>query len=583
MMGINQQSKVKSLSEQEGAMARPLERTFIALVVCGSLAITIVHSINSILIRWFPTLGQTSAAILTWAVIFVSVGFALGQLIIQQSKWLLLVGILLSVIGSLGAAVFGNGFGTASLAIFLIGIVQTRAADRISSRLPVSLDGAIVKHPLRSFLWTILGILLLIQTGRLGTYMADPSVDWWLTTRNEWWAKHMCMPAYIQAADYNRQGEGNIYDERHYPAITRNAKVHLAVQRMDAFVGDPYQYPPQFLIFPSLALWLTNDFLTMRTVWYSLQMLGFVLVAVLLAWWVRSEAGWTPMLLIPVVLLSVPAMQCLQFGQFHLATIVLAVAGMLAFERERHALGGILLAVAILSKLFPAILLIPLVIQRRWKSLAWTIGFAGLLTLVALTIVGTKPFSAFVNYQLPRLSGGDALAAFTREWPELREMVTANVISLYGVVLKLHELGVPGMSDGLALWIMRLYSVLVFLLALLAGRTSGSRLHRTLIWFALLNLAALQTSLAWGDYVTVGSVWLLSLMAVQKHRTYWHRILLGACWVFTVFDLGIVPMPTLLPTVVTMTITSIGAVLLCVLNGWVILREGPKPQLEPLN
>jgi hypothetical protein len=116
--------------------------------------------------------------------------------------------------------------------------------------------------------------------------------------------------------------------------------------------------------------------------------------------------------------------------------------------------------------------------------------------------------------------------------------------------------------------------------ALRAGKTGSSRLDRTLIWFALLNLAALQTSLAWGDYVTVGTVWLLSLLAVQKHRSPWTRILLGACWVFTVFNLGIVPMPALLPTAAAMILTSIGAVLLCVLNGWVILRKDPKPQLH---
>ena len=553
-------------------MNRNIERIFISFVASCSLAVTVAHSVNIILSLWLPNIGETSSIILTWVVIIVSLCFAICQLTFRQSKFFPYSYILLPIIGALGAAVFGNGFGIGSITVIVVGIIQTYAANTIFSKLPLVLDNALVKYPLRSFIWAILGVVLITQTGRLGTYIEDPSFDWWLTTHNEWWTKHMCMPAYIQAADYNRQQEVNIYDERHYPAITRNAKVHLKVERMDAFVGDPFQYPPQFLLAPSLAIWLTNDFLIMRTVWYSLQVLGFVFVAMLLALWIRHEAGWTPVLLIPVVWCSVPAMQCFQYGQFHLATIVLAIGGMLAFERERNALGGMLLAAAILSKLFPAILLIPLLVQRRWKPLVWTIGAAGVLTVLSLFIVGTKPFITFANYQIPRLSGGDALAAFTREWPEFRQMVIANVISLYGVVFKLRELGISEMSDGLALWIMRIYAVILIFLAMKAGKVNDSRLNRACIWLALLNLAALQTSLAWGDYVTVGSVWLLSLLTGLKYRKNWQILLLGLCWVFTVLNLGIVPILNLPSIMVMMVLTIIVSFLLHLLNGWVILR-----------
>jgi hypothetical protein len=42
-----------------------------------------------------------------------------------------------------------------------------------------------------------------------------------------------------------------------------------------------------------------------------------------------------------------------QFGQFHAMAIALAVAGMVAFHRDRHALGGALLSVAVLSRSVP--------------------------------------------------------------------------------------------------------------------------------------------------------------------------------------------------------------------------------------
>jgi hypothetical protein len=34
---------------------------------------------------------------------------------------------------------------------------------------------------------------------------------------------------------------------------------------------DPYQYPPQFLLLPRLALVLTDDVATIRVVWFALQ------------------------------------------------------------------------------------------------------------------------------------------------------------------------------------------------------------------------------------------------------------------------------------------------------------------------
>ena len=45
---------------------------------------------------------------------------------------------------------------------------------------------------------------------------------------------------------------------------------------------------------------------------------------------------------------------------------------MLLFERRRHAAGGLLLAYAIVSKLFPGVLVLYLLLRRDWRAVGWT-------------------------------------------------------------------------------------------------------------------------------------------------------------------------------------------------------------------
>jgi len=59
-----------------------------------------------------------------------------------------------------------------------------------------------------------------------------------------------------------------------------------------------------------------------------------------LACWVGGRIGNVSLFLLPVLVLAFPTLYSLQFGQFHLATLVLSVAAMLLFERDRNVVGG---------------------------------------------------------------------------------------------------------------------------------------------------------------------------------------------------------------------------------------------------
>ena len=91
--------------------------------------------------------------------------------------------------------------------------------------------------------------------------------------------------------------------------------------------------------------------------------------------------------------------------------IAAAVAAMLLFERQRHAAGGAILAYAIVSKLFPGVLLFYLLLRRDWRAVGWTAAWSVVLVAITLADVGAVPFAAFLEH-LPGLLSGEAFPAF---------------------------------------------------------------------------------------------------------------------------------------------------------------------------
>lgn len=455
-------------------------------------------------------------------------------------------------------------------------------------RLPGSLAGASRRRPVVALLIALVASGVVVQTARLGAYMEDASRAWFLTTDHPLWAKHECMTAYIYAADLDRQGEPNVYDGAHYPGLNPDAAVHTSVANL--VPEDPYQYPPQFLLLPRLAIALSNDQHVIRAVWYSVQALVFLLVAFLLARWMGGRAGRVAMWLIPVAFVSVPSMLNLQYGQFHVMTVVLSVAAFLAFERRRDALGGSLLAAAILAKGFPAIVLIPMLLRRRWRAAAWTGAWALLLTGVAWGVLGADPFRAFATYHLSHLASG-ASFAFEEAWPEFRAALLAGNVSPFAMVRKLGDLGIAGMSDDLARVVHGLFCLGVVGVAALASRLRDSR-HRVIGWFALLNLAAMMSPAAWGDYVPLGTLWMLTLVVAFRtardtrvsgdsghsgdsgdSRPIAGNVpLLTGTFAFCFFLPGVVPFGSLQPPVLAMSLSVVGTLLLLGVNGGIVVR-----------
>ncbi len=555
----------------------PVEPVFVALTASAGVAVALVHGVALILRAVAPESSSVTATLLTAGVLLVSVLHA-AVLCPAGRRTARRIGALLVIIGA-GVLIVRFPGAYASIAAFCVtAFAQILAAGAIADRLRAPLAGARHRHPFASAAWAALGLALLVQSARLSTFMADPSVDYWLTTRDPFWAQHMCMPAYIEAADLQRQGVANVYDAQYYPVLTRSALPALTVKNMDVWAGDPFQYPPPFLLLPRLALALTDNFLAMRTIWYGAQLLLFLGAALAMSAWIGGAEGRTAALLIPAVWISLPAMQSLQYGQFHMAAVSLALLAMVAFERRRPAIGGALLGFAAVGKIFPGVLLLWLVSQRRWREAAWTTGMAAVFTLLAFAAFGPGPFQAFILYALPRLSNGAAFD-FAAKWPEFTAALIADNLSPAGVVEKLGLLGVPGMGRSVAIVVIRLYTAAVIVVALVAGRRRlEARPQRAAMWLALLNLAALQAYGAWGDYVTLGTAWLMTI-GLPAPAGAWRpgmlrtSVLVAAAVLFFVVP-GVQPFPQLFPVPVAMVLTIVIAVSLVAVNGWVVVAGG---------
>jgi hypothetical protein len=395
------------------------------------------------------------------------------------------------------------------------------AAWLVWRSVPSEVSGALRRRPVVAGLWALSALLALLQIGRLSAFMADPDRLWGSAFPDPQAAQHACLSAYVVAGDLSKHDVDNLYDERYYPAFAGDAARLLApadIRGLRTWMDDPYEYPPPFLLLPRMALAMTDDFLTIRAGWFVLQALGLIVVAAWLAQWVGGRDGELAFLLIPVLLASIPTLFGLQFGQFHVATLLLSVAAMLFFEQRRPALGGGLLAVATVSKLFPVFLLVFLFARRQWRDLLWTLGACAVFSLLGLAVLGWAPFEAFLGYQLPRIQNGEAFAFYEKAKP----FIISRNFGIPGLATKLAFLGVPGMSHALGSVLGWLYTLLLLALAWVAGRRPAARLADARIWLGLLSLAALRSPLAPSAYVGISMLWLLTVMAGElRGRWSW--------------------------------------------------------------
>jgi alpha-1,2-mannosyltransferase len=333
---------------------------------------------------------------------------------------------------------------------------------------------------------------------------------------------HSCVSAYFVAARALPTAP-NVYSYDLYSLPSETPDAVRKPKRIDSFNIDVYEYPPPFLLLPRALAILAPDFLHFRMIWFALNgaMMLIGLLAVIRV--VEPLTGTRALLLSPLVLASDITINALQIGNLQAMVFALAMLGMVLFVQGRYAAGGALLAYATLSKLFPALLLVYLLMRRQWRALAWVVGFSVVLVLVSLLDTGWPPYYAFLD-QLPKLLSGEAFPAFRNP------VSIAKNYSVPGMVFKLHLFGLAGRSFEA----MRIVGWIYMLIALAATVILAKRiLHRNeqpLVWLAILILASLRSPFL-PPYAVLPALWLLTLLAATIAPTVKRLCVVLLAWV----------------------------------------------------
>ena len=410
------------------------------------------------------------------------------------------------------AWVAGRAFGIPSVA--MAGIVvpaAVLAAWRIARVLPAWIDGARHRRPALALGWALLGLLAVVQVTRLSLFMADPNaVQHSLTPWNDFSRHHSCLTSFVVAAHFERAGYANIYDPELYGRGQGPPQSFIG-----PFGLDLYEYPPTFLPLALLATRFAHDFFRIRMLWFAL---GAALFALTLVLQVRALDGAQRRfvaLLSPALFIAMPMLMCQQLGNFQIMAFVLPMLALFALESGRTRSGAAVLAAVIVGKIFPGILGIDLLARRKWREAGWTAAFGALLLVMALVVVRWETFRAFFSFQLPRLSDGTAFPWM--ELPDRMVRMSGTNFGIYGLVKKLQALHVVGMNQHSARIVSQIYGVAVIAIAALASRRRRETvLARAQLWLALLTLASLRAPFVPSVYATIGTVWLILLIAAER-------------------------------------------------------------------
>lgn len=236
---------------------------------------------------------------------------------------------------------------------------------------------------------------------------------------------------------------------------------------------------------------------------YSLQFALASCVSVLSIAWLAAyrprDVMFSSVLALMVVLVSAPSVVTLRFAGQSAVVGVMALLGWSLASKKHGVVGGLLIGCAATLKIYPLILVAPLLLHRKWKAAAATLG-----SLVFLNAVGLA---------LPGVSAAQAAEAL-RKAPGLWQWLYSN-----GSAFRV--LGEAGISD---------WGVLAIALgSLLAGTLLMSR-RKVSTPFGWLALALLFIPLSWVSYdvVLIPAALLLVTSSSRTGKTF--GIFLMALW-----------------------------------------------------
>ena len=397
----------------------------------------------------------------------------------------------------------------------LAGPLLMAASPRLSAALPAALDGSFGReNRWRAALWAVGALLAVLSFARIAVFLADPArVDCSLMPADTFLVRHSCLTAYMHGAILSMDPGANVYDLAIVEGVGDSPPLPPTAAHFAPFALDAYGYPPPFLLLPRALLWVTRSFYSQRLLFGAASLALMLYACAAMAATLGGVAGRRAWLLAPILLANPMVLATLQVGNFHLAAVALCLLCWVALERRDDGLAGALLAAATLAKIFPGLLGVLLLMQRRWRAAAFTCAAAVALCALSVSVLGTKVWTDFLFYHLPHVQSGEALRFLDRSPREI-----AFNLAPFGLAFKLRELGFTGWGWPQARLLGSAFTVLLFALAALAGRNKGTAPHRLTVWLAVVMLASLRSPYAAPFILSTVVVLLVVLAAEVRSR-----------------------------------------------------------------
>ncbi len=310
---------------------------------------------------------------------------------------------------------------------------------------------------------------------------------------------------------------------------------------------------------------------------YFFQLIWFVMITALNGWSILvlirggSSAGyraawwWMLFLLVmsPVALLRLEGI-----------TAPLVVIG-LTFLARRPVIAGVLLSVAAWIKVWPAAVVLAVVIahRRRWRVLAAAGGVTAAIVVAVTALGGVRLVSGFVTAQAER--GLQLEAPVTTVWLWMSDLGAPNTYVWQNSLLSTEEVSGPGDSVAVAVmgWAMPIALALILALVVWVLRAVGPQT-------SLVLLASLALVTALVVFNKVGSpqyvLWIGPVVAVGiwADPSAWRipSLLLLSIAGLTTLIFPILYIPLIDGNVAAATVLTLRNLLLLVLFGWAIAR-----------
>jgi hypothetical protein len=448
----------------------------------------------------------------------------------------------------------------------LAGPALVATLPRLAAKLPASLDDWL-DPPNRKLLalWAAGGLFALFSFGRIAVFLGDPSrVSCSLDPDDPFMVRHSCLTAYVHGAILSTIPGANVYDAAFVEGVSTamTAPLPPTAAHFAPFTLDAFGYPPAFLLLPRALLLLTRDFSSERLLFGAASLLLAFFASARAAATLGGVAGRRMWLLTPIFLASPLVLANVQVGNFHLAAMAICLLCWVSLERRRDGLAGALLAAATLAKIFPGLLGVLLLVRRQWRAAGFTVAAAAAIGALSVAVLGTKVWSDFFFYHLPKVQSGEAL----RFMSETTKNIDFN-LAPFGIPFKLGALGLEGWGWPQARMFGSVYTGIVMVLAVLAGRSQGSPRHRLTVWFALLMLGSLRSPYA-APFVLVTVIWQLLAMTAEVRSPRTLATFVGCVVMF------LLPLPLPSP-LATMASNLVRQCVLYVFLVWAVLRRDP--------